>query len=177
MCASETISSRGELHRGPGRGDNAFVTYLVFSQSQDGLIDFAQLGNYASRFFAAEIEVLGGTPAGDRPKEARISFRSKQGRFDAVFKITTRRVEREDLRAAREAEARGNAQGMGALAERCKFVWEMEVPEGVSTGAVHLLCAVLASVALGPVLPPDRQTLFGVRGARALAEGKDSYRD
>lgn len=149
------------------------MTYLVFSQSQDGLIDFAQLQHHASRFFAAELDVL----EGNARDEARVSFRSKLGLFDDAFTLRTRRVEREDLRAARGAEARGNAQGMGALAERCKFVWEVQVPEGASTRAVYSLCAVLASVALGPILPPDRQTLLGVRSARALAEGSDSYRD
>ena len=68
---------------------------------------------------------------------------------------------------ARDAEARGRAAGMAALAERCGQVWTIEsVGESDAIDATYLtLAAICASVALGPVLPPDGSTLFGVRGA------------
>jgi hypothetical protein len=43
--------------------------------------------------------------------------------------------------------------------------------EGEATGTAELqLSALLASVALGPVLPEDESTLYGVRGAMERAE-------
>ena len=50
------------------------------------------------------------------------------------------------------------------------MIWRIE-PEGEAPAAITLeLAGLLASVALGPVLPPDDSTLFGVRGARERAQ-------
>ena len=78
-----------------------------------------------------------------------------------------RQVQKEDLSNARDAEARGRAGGMGALAERCQSVWEVRDVAGAEAdpAALLTLCAICASVALGPILPTDHATLFGVRGA------------
>ena len=66
---------------------------------------------------------------------------------------------------ARDAEARGRAAGMSLLADRCPTIWDVE-PSAEDNELARLhLCAILASVALGPVLPDDGSTLFGVRGA------------
>ena len=89
----------------------------------------------------------------------------------ATFQIRVRRVTTEDLAAANRAEARGNAFGMAALAARCSHVWKVEgADQGVPPWLLLECCALLASVALGPVLPPDEDTLMGVRSARERAE-------
>jgi hypothetical protein len=56
---------------------------------------------------------------------------------------------------------------MGALAEKCPQVWTLEGSgeSGASDAAYLTLAGICASIALGPVLPPDGSTLFGVRGA------------
>jgi hypothetical protein len=54
---------------------------------------------------------------------------------------------------------------MATLAARCPTVWLIDECEPRSQAALLNLCAILASVALGPVLPDDDSTLFGVRGA------------
>jgi hypothetical protein len=59
---------------------------------------------------------------------------------------------------------------MAALARRCASVWQVEPQAPESEAATHNLCAIMASVALGPVLPPDDSTLFGVRGAMERVE-------
>ena len=81
--------------------------------------------------------------------------------------LRARDVAQDDLSDAREAEARGQAAGMASLAERCARVWEIAPAEdaNASDAACVALAGICASVALGPVLPPDRSTLFGVRGA------------
>jgi hypothetical protein len=83
------------------------------------------------------------------------------------FRITARDTSKDDIMNARDAEARGRAAGMAALAEKCSQLWTIEAggSEVPSEAAYLTLAAVCASVALGPVMPPDAATLFGVRGA------------
>jgi hypothetical protein len=59
---------------------------------------------------------------------------------------------------------------MSLLASRCPSVWEVHPEAGASEAACLNLCAILAAVALGPTLPPDASTLFGVRGAMQRLE-------
>ena len=87
-----------------------------------------------------------------------------------MFSIGVRRVTTDDLGAASRAEARGNAFGMAALAARCSHVWSVSVVEQAPPWLLLECCALLASVALGPILPPDEDTLMGVRSARERAE-------
>ncbi len=149
------------------------MTYLVFTQTQDGRLDLSRIAVHADRFFEAVAEAVGrqAPDRKDAPGETRIALRSKRGLYDAAFTLTTRAVGKADLRAARDAEARGNVPGMGALAERCAHVWEIEAAPDTPEVALYTMCAVLASVALGPVLPPEHDTLLGVRGSRERAGG------
>ena len=59
---------------------------------------------------------------------------------------------------------------MSTLATRCAHLWELEPVSDAPPAATLNLCALLASIALGPVLPPDIATLFGVRGAMERVE-------
>ena len=137
------------------------MTYLVFSQ-EPGSPPYEKLAAHGGRFFSTKLELLG-------QDEDSISIRLVCARPPLLgeFRIARRATTRDDLMSARDAEARGRAAGMAALAERCKQVWTIE-PAGSevpSEAACLTLAALCASVALGPVLPPDGSTLFGVRGA------------
>jgi hypothetical protein len=137
--------------------------YLVFSQDRRTLPDTELLSYHAARFFGAKVEVL-------EKDETRLRLRLSSARpaFEHEFSILVRDAAQNDLSDARDAEARGAVAGMAALAERCPKVWELGPVEGTpvpSEAAYLTLAAACASVALGPVLPPDRQTLFGVRGS------------
>lgn len=128
---------------------------------------------HARRFFAAELEVLEGSPI-ERPDRSaaqlRLRFEGKRLNGRGTFRVTSRESTSDDRFAAEAAEARGNAGGMALLAARCQQVWEIS-PETDTTGSAELqLAALLASVALGPVLPADGSTLYGVRGAMERAE-------
>jgi hypothetical protein len=59
---------------------------------------------------------------------------------------------------------------MFQLAERCPTIWEVSAIDADSELARLNLCAILAAVGLGPVLPDDCSTLFGVRGAMERVE-------
>jgi hypothetical protein len=136
------------------------VIYLVFSQEL-GAPPHERLAAHGARFFATKLELL-------EQDETAVVVRLDCSRpaLLAEFRITARAPTRDDLMNARDAETRGRAAGMAALAERCPRVWTLE-PFGAepSEAAWLTLAAICASVALGPVLPPDGSTLFGVRGS------------
>jgi hypothetical protein len=136
--------------------------YLVFSQEPVGFGGIDRLVAHAERFFGSKLEMVERSSS-----RMRVRLSSARPLFDAEFTIGEREAKREDVLAAKSAEARGHAAGMSSLAEKCRHVWELEAhDEATSSEAAYLtLAAVCASVALGPVLPPDHSTLFGVRGA------------
>jgi hypothetical protein len=59
---------------------------------------------------------------------------------------------------------------MSQLAERCPSIWELEPADGTPPVAELVVAALLASVALGPILPQDGAGLFGVRTAMERVE-------
>jgi hypothetical protein len=136
--------------------------YLVFSQAPGRLPDVLKLAAQASKFFDCQLELV--ARSGSR---LQLKLVSSHPQFVQELTIDAREVTREDLANARDAEARGRAAGMGALAERCKVAWEVRGTTSAEPdpAALLTLCAICASIALGPVLPPDHSTLFGVRGA------------
>lgn len=145
----------------------------VFSQQPDLVAALPQLLAHAHRFFAAELDVLSASSA-ERPElaSALVSLRIESARYpgDGTFRIESRGTTDEDRAAAERAEARGRAGGMAQLAARCAVVWVV-TRDGEVTGSAELqLSALLASVALGPVMPEDESTLYGVRGAMERAE-------
>ncbi|MBI3205051.1 MAG: hypothetical protein HYZ29_26170 [Myxococcales bacterium] len=138
---------------------------LVFAQAADQVVDLAGLVRSATRHFRLELEVLSASGGAAR---VRLS--------GASFTLRARAATATDLERARRAELAGRAAGMSDLAARCATVWEVEPEPGASERALHQLCAIAAATALGPVLPPDDSTLYGVRGAmqRADALGSES---
>ena len=136
--------------------------YRVFAQQGEPGVDLAGVIGNTRRYFECEVEVL--SRAGPS-----VRLRLERDGEVAEFSVTARGAHPEDLSRAREAERLGRAAGMATLAARCAAVWEVAPDPGVSERVTLTLCAVLASVALGPVLPPDCTTLFGVRGALSRA--------
>lgn len=136
----------------------------VFSQQPDLVAALPKLLQHARRFFAAELEVLASSP------EVRLRLHGARYPGSGTFRIEGRERSADDLFAAEAAEARGRAGGMALLAGRCPAVWVVVPEQDVSGTAELQLTALLASVALGPVLPADESTLYGVRGAMERAE-------
>jgi hypothetical protein len=144
------------------------MKYLVFAQALVPNVDTEALARNAERYFRATLSTL---PQPDNPpsEAVRVELKSPRG-VQGIFVIQARPRSPADLANAEAAELRGRAAGMAALAGRCRFVWSVEPEAGVEQTATLMLCAILASVALGPVLPPDGSTLFGVRGAMERVE-------
>jgi len=134
--------------------------YLVFSQEPKGPFDVERLAAHAERFFRVKLQRIETGPDGTR-------VRLSGATFDAELTRRVRDVTRADIQDAKSAEAHGKAAGMSALAERCGAIWEIgAADESAPSEAAYLaMSGICASVALGPVLPPDHSTLFGVRGA------------
>ncbi|HEX2876076.1 MAG TPA: hypothetical protein VHP33_32720 [Polyangiaceae bacterium] len=150
----------------------------VFSQQPDLVAALPQLLAHARRFFAAEVEVLASSPpVRAEPALAQVTLRFEGARYpgSGTFTLQARRPTATDQAAAELAERRGKAGGMAQLAARCAALWVVTAEEGVTGTAELQLSALLASIALGPVLPSDESTLYGVRGAMERAE-KESLR-
>jgi hypothetical protein len=149
----------------------------VFSQQPDLVAALPKLLAHARRFFSAELEVLTASSA-ERPNlaQAFVTLRLESARYagSGSFRIESRPTTDADRSAAEAAETRGKAGGMAQLAARCPVLWTI-LPEGEPSGSAELqLSALLASVALGPVMPTDESTLYGVRGAMERAERASS---
>jgi hypothetical protein len=138
----------------------------VFAQRAELTIDLPELLRATRNYFDATLDVLsrveGAGSAGDR---VEVELRSAQHAYAGRFSICSRRTSEHDLSDARDAEQRGRAAGMATLAERCPTSWEVEPLAEDSELARLNLCGILAAVALGPVLPDDGATLYGVRGS------------
>jgi hypothetical protein len=148
------------------------TTTRVFSQHPDLVAALPQLLGHARRFFAADVEVLAASEPGGAGDRAMTTLRLSSARYPGhgTFRIDARPTTDADRSAATLAEQRGRAGGMATLAARCAVVWEVTRAGEVSGAAELQLTALLASVALGPVLPEDESTLYGVRGAMERAE-------
>jgi hypothetical protein len=156
------------------------VPFRVFAQSPPGRLDPAALVRAATTHFAADLTVLAYAEGG----ESLLLELTSRRYDDAVrFEVTSRAANEDDRAAARRAEQRGNSAGMAELSERCPAVWtvtrvgasdDVKRTEPADPALLHAallnLCGILASVALGPVLPPDESALFGVRGAMTRVE-------
>lgn len=145
----------------------------VFSQQPDLVFALPSLLGHARRFFAAEVEVLAASsPQRAEPIEATVLLRLESARYSGsgTFRVEARAATAADRDAAAAAEIRGRAGGMAALAARCVAVWSITGESEVRGAAELQLSALLASIALGPVLPADGSTLYGVRGAMERAE-------
>ncbi len=141
----------------------------VFAQRDALTLDLPELLRTTRRYFDAELDVqaLTSNASGDI---AQLLLRSERYGYRGELSVSARRATSEDLLDARAAEQRGRAAGMSLLAERCPTIWEIS-SLGVDSELARLnLCAILAAVALGPVLPDDGATLYGVRGAMERVE-------
>src|SRR5262245_27800772 len=140
------------------------MVHRVFTQTAAPGADLAGFERNAQRYFGASLRSVA-APAG----ATKVELTSKRG-VEGSFTLRQRPRSPEDMELARDAEASGRAAGMAALAERCPNVWLVEPEPGTPDAATLLLCAIVASAALGPVLPPDASSLYGVRGAMERRE-------
>jgi hypothetical protein len=136
---------------------------LVFSQK--AVIDWGAIAAQGRQHFDVELTRSEGSSAAEMVLEL-----AHDHPFRGRFRVSSRRVKAEDQAPLNKAEARSSSWGMADLARRCSHVWEVQPDPGVSAAAGYYLAAILASVALGPLLPSDQSGLFGVRSCRLRAD-------
>jgi hypothetical protein len=142
---------------------------VVFAQTEDGALPIAALGRHAELHFGLSISVSRPELPPEPPATTSVLLEVQSPDATGSFAVRVRPVLPEDVRAAMAAEQRGKAAGMGDLAARCKTLWVVTADSVTAPWLTWECCALLAFAALGPVLPDDHSTLFGVRSARALA--------
>ena len=138
----------------------------IFAQRPELALNLPELLRATRTYFDVNLDVQYQVEAaGGAGARVELILHSETHGYEGRFSICTRPTSPHDLKDARHAEALGRAAGMASLAERCPTLWEVE-PVGEDSELARLnLCGILASVALGPVLPDDGSTLYGVRGA------------
>lgn len=138
----------------------------VFAQRTQLTLDIPELLRTARNYFDATLDVQSRSdPAPDGRDRVEVLLCNEKHGYEGRLSIHTRWASEHDRADARDAERRGQAAGMAALAERCPTIWDVE-PVGPDSELARLnLCGILAATALGPVLPDDGSTLYGVRGA------------
>jgi hypothetical protein len=143
----------------------------IFAQREQLNLDLPELLRTARRYFDATLDVQAkAVLAPEGREQVEVLLHNEKHGYQGRLSIRTRRTSEHDRADAREAEQRGRAAGMAALAERCPTIWDVE-PVGEDSELARLnLCGILAAVALGPVLPDDGATLYGVRGAMERVE-------
>jgi hypothetical protein len=140
--------------------------FLQFVQQPAPRLELERLLAQAARFFSAELEVLAEDTAARR---ATLRWKTKPDP-ETSFELHARLTDAADRVRLAPAELANQSYGMAGLGERCPCVWEVLPAPDAAPAACFQFGALLASVALGPWLPPDDSGLFGVRSARLIAE-------
>jgi hypothetical protein len=147
--------------------------FTVYSPEALALVDSARFRHQAATFLDARGEVIG--VGGTLPDIAALALDvgPPVGAMTRIEVRTFPSSEAPELMAAAErgVVAIGGA-GFDALIARTRRIWQ--VPSHVDGDArVPLVVAgLLASVLLGPIVPPDEETIYGVKGARLRLQAR-----
>lgn len=171
----EMLDERGVLVPGALSAPNRESSYLVFAQRPDACLDMAAIKHQAARFFATKVGLsVEKKYRHDAPMTdaARLVVASDDGLAAGTRLCFGHAADMNDLAIVEEAERTQGSTGMALLAERCPTVWLIETQGGEEDRVALLLAAILASVLLGPIVPPRGDRVFGVRTARLELEKK-----
>src|SRR5689334_652215 len=135
---------------------------LVFAQSSDGVFPARFTEEQGATHFGLAVAVEVGA------KVTTLDVSS--GGVRGAYRVSVRPIAEHDLARARAAESRGRAAGMADLAARCRAAWLVEPVNDPPEWLTWQCCALVALVALGPILPDDDASLLGVRSARERAD-------
>lgn len=156
----------------------ASEAWTLLSPEPDARVDAARWAHQAATFFRARLEVVQSKryPSGTLPLadlvELDVAPRD-DARATRVLVVTVP-VDRapEAMRAAAAGVKAIGGAGFDALLPRTRRVWQVRAAlagEG-DERAPLAATAVLASLFLAPVVPPEGGTIFGVKGARQRLE-------
>lgn len=154
--------------------------YTLFSPDPLARIDIALLANKARTFFgtAFEIDPVKAYPEGKTPEADAVYIDIHPlGKRDVTptrVLVVTWPLER-DPQIRRVGDAAASAiggAGMDVLVARAKRIWQVskEVTRGEDRNGPLRVAGIFASVLLGPIVPPEGNTIYGVKGARERLE-------
>jgi hypothetical protein len=164
------FDERGLLREGALASPSAEDALVVFAQARDARFDADRWDAQAARFFDARVGLtiekryVGAPPCVDAARVV-IAVGRAEAEQNGVRLVFGRPRNDEDLAKAVAIEARRGGGGLADLAKRCDQVWLIE-RESPDDALALRLAAILASVALGPIVDLANDTVFGVRGAR-----------
>jgi hypothetical protein len=152
----------------------ASEAYSIFSPEASPRVESARWTHQARTFLEADV-VLIGDVSGTLPDIALIELDVASATGSAT-RVAVRTfpiaLEPELLAAAdRGVRAIGGA-GFDALVARAQRVWQVPIAVEGDDRAPLVVAALLASVLLGPIVPPDEETIFGVKGARLRLQAR-----
>jgi post-segregation antitoxin (ccd killing protein) len=148
--------------------------WSILSPELEARVDSARWAHQAATFFKLELEVLTPKryPSGAAPLADEIEIAiGRAGEDKARVRVVTVPLDRapEARRRGLEAARAIGGAGMDALVLRAKRLWQVEACEARPEAALAI-AAVLASLLLGPIVPPSGDAIFGVKGARERLE-------
>ena len=151
----------------PLRADEAFT---IFSPDGAPRVEKARWTHQARTFLEAEVVVVGdvnGMQAETAMLELDVMPSSR---------VEVRTFPRADAPELIEAAERGvrviGGAGFDALVARTQRIWQVSIRSTGDARAPLVVAAMLASVLLGPIVPPDEETIFGVKGARMRLQAR-----
>ncbi|MFP6683663.1 MAG: hypothetical protein VB934_03085 [Polyangiaceae bacterium] len=146
--------------------------YSLFSPDVSSRVDCGRWTAQAARFFDASVEVTPQKRYPENGEPIRDALQLHVSFAGATAEVSVQTLPLEDAHslftAAEGAVARMGGAGFDVLLGRARRLWQVRI-DG-EPRAASLVTALLASVWLAPVLPPDQSCMFGVKGARQRFE-------
>jgi hypothetical protein len=148
--------------------------FTVYSPDPAPRVDSARWAHQARTFLDARVDVLDvmGGPTSDIAT-IELAVGAPTGATTRMAVRTFPISEALGLVAAAEraVHAIGGA-GFDALVARAQRVWQVPREVDGDPRTPLVVAAVIASVLLGPIVPPDELTIFGVKGARVRLQAR-----
>jgi hypothetical protein len=140
-------------------------SYSILSPEAVSRVEPLRWAQQAKTFLGADVSVEGGS--GDDMTLVIAPAGGGSGTRVGVRSLPVGECPDVMIAANRGVEAIGGA-GMDVLVARTQRVWQVELVDDRRLSLVA--AALLASVLLGPIVPPDEVTIYGVKGARVRLE-------
>jgi len=166
--------------QGPVSTLSVNAAYTLFAPDPSARIDIATLAQKARTFFATALEIdpVKAYPNGETPDSDAVfiditPLGKRTATATRVYVVTWPLEKNPQFRTIGDtaANAIGGA-GMDVLVARAKRIWQVskDVTHGEDRYAPLRIAAILASVLLAPIVPPEGNTIYGVKGARERLE-------
>jgi hypothetical protein len=146
--------------------------YSILAPEPSSMLHAERIRHQAMRFFRLELRLVSEKryPGGGFPTSDRATFSIAHGSEQRSLEVITLPLDRAPAvrSAATDAAARVGA-GLDLLVARAVRLWQ--IPSEADDPFPLALAAVLASLLLGPIVPPSATTVFGVKTARERLAG------